>query len=267
MRWLWVQHAAEPPGAAAGAHTAAATTCRRKPGMLRPGQQQQQQQTEPAAAPTTSTQQQHPPPALQLPPPALPAPTSNLVPGDTGYSGSPRLGLYSYPHPWQLASPVPIVINFSAARSRSASAFLRAASLSGLSSSPPACCCSSARTRSSAPRRSTRCGAWTGRWRWRGRRVWAERRRWKRRRALQQVGTLGPRASAQNPGGRSRWVWLPQAPRRLVGGGAGAGSRGKRRLQAARRGATAHARSPGIAGTPLRCEAPPAAGPPELCTA
>lgn len=64
----------------------------------------------------------------------------------------------------QSEQPVFTVMNFSAARRRSASAFLRAASDSGLSSSAPACrCSSSARTCCSAARRSARCGTCAGR--------------------------------------------------------------------------------------------------------
>jgi len=54
-----------------------------------------------------------------------------------GYSGSPLPGLYSYPHPRQNASPVPTFMNFSAARSLSASSFFCARSDSGFCNRQP----------------------------------------------------------------------------------------------------------------------------------
>lgn len=53
------------------------------------------------------------------------------MPRAMGKSGSPFSGEYSYPQPLHTAVPLPITMNFSAARSLSASAFLRAVSDSG----------------------------------------------------------------------------------------------------------------------------------------
>ena len=43
--------------------------------------------------------------------------TENIIPGEMGYSGSPSLLSYLYPHPLHSANPWSITMNFSAARS------------------------------------------------------------------------------------------------------------------------------------------------------